>query len=189
MIIGSITELAVDDGKIVLGLICIGIFSLAPLGDVLVIAHTHDRRPGNKSIAMPLVVANTGRAIMAQSEIVPEFMDRRFGNGRSRTSTQVIEIHQCRRIIGRIIRSTEHIDVRYPTGTGVGHIITRRRCASGNQYVAGGAGEGCWLFSSNIDIERCQIFCNPMPDLSYSRAFGSTESHRVTVQIKRNSLK
>ncbi|WP_419582885.1 hypothetical protein [Thiolapillus sp.] len=46
MIIPPISQLAIDNGEIILNLACIRVFTLAPLGDVLVVAHTHDRRPG-----------------------------------------------------------------------------------------------------------------------------------------------
>ena len=65
MIIRTHAYMCGNDVDIVLIVIGVGILAHTPLADILVIASTHDRTPGNQATAMSAVVSGaTSHAIM-----------------------------------------------------------------------------------------------------------------------------
>ena len=185
MVIGPIPQFALNDLQIILLLIGIGIFALTPLGDILVIAATHNRCPGNITVAMSQVifVALARCSVMGQTQIMAKFMAAGFRIVGGVSITQVVEINQCRRITGVIVEDIEYPQVGHTTSAYCWHSSTVCIPVLGKQYSSRGPVERSRLFRGHINVEWRQVFGDTMPDFPDSRPLCGTESGAVAILV------
>ena len=85
-IVGPEAEFSRDDSHLVLGIVGVEIFPLAPLGDAFAIGITHDRCPRSRPAAMSMVIFLCRRpsirlgAVVGEAEIVTDLVRCRFRN-------------------------------------------------------------------------------------------------------------
>ena len=76
MVVRTIADsVSLHDGEVVFGLVCIRVFTLAPLRDFLVITHSHDGRPVTLT---GVISASADHTIVMQTKRVADFVGYRF---------------------------------------------------------------------------------------------------------------
>ena len=68
MSIRPVAHNASDDGRVILKIVGIGVVAFAPLGDVLVVAHTHDGCP----VRVPFVVSHGRHGVVRHLPVVAQ---------------------------------------------------------------------------------------------------------------------
>jgi hypothetical protein len=165
----------------VLGLVGARVFALRPLGDVVVIAVAHDRRPADQAAAVAGVVADAGGAVVRQAEVVAELVRAGLGDVGADVRAEVVGVDQRRRIVGVVVRRAEHVDVGDAAGAGRGHRGAVGLLVLGDQHAAGAAVEAGRLLGGDVDVERRQVLGDAVPDLDDGGALGVVERRAVAV--------
>ena len=115
-IVGPVAEavLRSDDGQVVLVVVGTGVFALAPLGKVLVIADAHDRRPARFPAALPGIILRAGAAVVGKSQGVADFVADGLGGVFFVSVAEVVFKYER----GRVAVPIERADVGHAADVG-----------------------------------------------------------------------
>ncbi len=178
-----------DDGQVILGVVGVGVFTPAPLGDGVIVRGAHDRGPR----ALPQVVGAGAvgvGAVVAQAEVVTNLVGDSLGDELGVLQPQILREDQGRLVVHVAEAVIEHVDVGDATAAARGaydrvlgdespgavDLITRVAAVDGGRArVLGG----------HVNVERGVVLADALPDLLNGVLLTGPERVGVAVGVER----